>query len=132
MDVFEICIGDCSEPDLQVWDNGIDSIRCQPLDPVAGTIVSFMYSVENIGEGDAEPPGPFDEGGDLVMHLEVMKCPEGDCTDQNWAYVNNSNRLRTPIGSGETFSSDSVLIGVQIPMIQDYGMFVCTLTARML
>ena len=72
MDVFEICIGDCSEPDLQVWDNGIDSIRCQPLDPVAGTIVSFMYSVENIGEGDAEPPGPFDEGGDLVMHLEVM------------------------------------------------------------
>ena len=109
MDVFEICIGDCSEPDLQVWDNGIDSIRCQPLDPVAGTIVSFMYSVENIGEGDAEPPGPFDEGGDLVMHLEVMKCPEGDCTDQNWAYVNNSNRLRTPIGAGETFSSDSVL-----------------------
>ena len=68
-----------------------------------------MYSVENIGEGDAEPPGPFDEGGDLVMHLEVMKCPEGDCTDQNWAYVNNSNRLRTPIGAGETFSSDSVL-----------------------
>ena len=45
MDIFEICIGDCSEPDLQVWDNGIDSIRCQPLDPVAGTIVSFMYSV---------------------------------------------------------------------------------------
>jgi len=108
-DVWEICIGDCSEPDLIVWDNGIDSIRCEPIDPVAGQIISFRYSVENIGEGDAEPPGPFDEGGDLVMHLEVMKCPEGDCTDQDWAYVNHSNRLRTPISSGEIFSSDSVL-----------------------
>ena len=111
-DVWEICIGDCSEPDLQVWDNGIDSIRCEPIDPIAGSTVTFRYSVENIGEGDAEPPGPFDEGGDLVMHLEVMKCPEGDCTDQPeeaWLYVNQSNELRTPISSGEIFNSDSVL-----------------------
>ena len=109
MDVWEICVGDCTEPDLRVWDNGIDSIRCEPLDPVAGTTITFKYSIENVGEGDAEPPGPFDEGGELRMHLEVMKCPEGDCTDQNWVFVNQSNELRTPIGAGETFTSDSIL-----------------------
>ena len=43
------------------------------------------------------------------MHLEVMKCPDGDCTGQNWVFVNQSNELRTPIGGGETFTSDSVL-----------------------
>ena len=107
---FEMCIGDCSEPDLRVWDNGIDSIRGEPIDPIAGNTVTFKYAVENAGEGDADPPGPFDEeDGELVMHLEVMKCPDGDCSGQTWVFVNQSKNIRTPIGGGEIFQSDAVL-----------------------
>ena len=105
-----MCIGDCSEPDLQVWDNGIDSIRCEPLDPIAGNVATFKYAIENIGEGDAKPPGPFDEeDGELVMHLEVRKCPGGDCTGQTWVFVNQSKLLRTPIAAHEVFDSAAVL-----------------------
>ena len=107
---FEMCIGDCSEPDLVVWDNGIDSIRAEPIDPISGNTVTFKYSIENMGEGDAEPPGPFDEeDGDLVMHLEVMKCPDSDCSGQTWVFVNQSKNVRTPIGAGEIFESDAIL-----------------------
>jgi len=107
---FEMCIGDCSEPDLRVWDNSIDSIRAEPLDPISGNTVTFTYSIENAGEGDAEPPGPFDEEeGELVVHLEVMKCPDGDCSGQTWVFVNQSKSIRTPIGGGEIFTSDAIL-----------------------
>ena len=107
---FEMCIGDCTEPDLRVWDNSIDSIRAEPIDPISGNIVTFKYSIENAGEGDAEPPGPFDEeDGELVMYLEVMKCPDGDCSGQTWVFVNQSNSIRTPIGGGEIFTSDAIL-----------------------
>jgi hypothetical protein len=107
---FEMCIGDCSEPDLKIWDNGIDSIRAEPIDPISGNTVTFKYSIENAGEGDAEPPGPFDEeDGELVMHLEVMKCPDGDCSEQTWVFVNQSKSIRTPIGAGEIFTSDAIL-----------------------
>ena len=107
---FEMCIGDCTEPDLRVWDNSIDSIRAEPLDPISGNIVTFTYSIENAGEGDAEPPGPFDEEeGELVVHLEVMKCPDGDCSGQTWVFVNQSKSIRTPIGGGEIFTSDAIL-----------------------
>ena len=115
---FEMCIGDCSEPDLRVWDNGIDSIRAEPIDPISGNTVTFKYSIENAGEGDAEPPGPFDEeDGDLVMHLEVLDCSLGGeepCrTDGDgnylWEYVNQSKNIRTPVGGGEIFTSDSIL-----------------------
>ena len=109
IDVWEVCVGDCNEPDLQVWDNGIDSIRCEPIDPVAGNIVSFQYSIENIGEGDAEPPGPSDEG-ELVMYLEVMKCPDEDCSGQSWIFVNQSKDIRTDISSGEVFSDDILTV----------------------
>ncbi len=107
---FEMCIGDCTEPDLRVWDNSIDSIRAEPLDPISGNTVTFTYSIENAGEGDAEPPGPFDEEeGELVVHLEVMKCPDGDCSGQTWVFVNQSKSIRTPIGGGEIFTSDAIL-----------------------
>ncbi len=107
---FEMCIGDCSEPDLRVWDNSIDSIRAEPIDPISGNIVTFKYSIENAGEGDAEPPGPFDEeDGELVVYLEVMKCPDGDCLGQTWVFVNQSKSIRTPIGGGEIFTSDAIL-----------------------
>ncbi len=107
---FEMCIGDCSEPDLRVWDNSIDSIRAEPLDPISGNTVTFTYSIENAGEGDAVPPGPFDEEeGELVVHLEVMKCPDGDCSGQTWVFVNQSKSIRTPIGGGEIFTSDAIL-----------------------
>ena len=107
---FEMCIGDCSEPDLRVWDNSIDSIRAEPLDPISGNTVTFTYSIENTGEGDAEPPGPFDEEeGELVVHLEVMKCPDEDCSGQTWVFVNRSKSIRTPIGGGEIFTSDAIL-----------------------
>ena len=107
---FEMCIGDCSEPDLRVWDNSIDSIRAEPLDPISGNTVTFTYSIENVGEGDAEPPGPFDEEeGELVVHLEVMKCPDEDCSGQTWVFVNQSKSIRTPIGGGEIFTSDAIL-----------------------
>ncbi|MCS5647659.1 MAG: hypothetical protein NZ838_16210, partial [Candidatus Marinimicrobia bacterium] len=107
---FEMCIGDCTEPDLRVWDNGIDSIRAEPIDPISGNIVTFKYSIENAGEGDAEPPGPFDEeDGELVMYLEVMKCPDSDCSGQTWVFVNQSKSIRTPIGGGEIFTSDAIL-----------------------
>jgi len=105
-----MCIGDCTEPDLRVWDNSIDSIRAEPLDPISGNIVTFTYSIENAGEGDAVPPGPFDEEeGELVVHLEVMKCPDGDCSGQTWVFVNQSKSIRTPIGGGEIFTSDAIL-----------------------
>ena len=107
---FEMCIGDCSEPDLRGWDNSIDSIRAEPLDPISGNTVTFTYSIENAGEGDAEPPGPFDEEeGELVVHLEVMKCPDEDCSGQTWVFVNQSKSIRTPIGGGEIFTSDAIL-----------------------
>ena len=107
---FEMCIGDCSEPDLRVWDNSIDSIRAEPLDPISGNTVTFTYSIENTGEGDAEPPGPFDEEeGELVVYLEVMKCPDEDCSGQTWVFVNRSKSIRTPIGGGEIFTSDAIL-----------------------
>ena len=107
---FEMCIGDCTEPDLRVWDNSIDSIRAEPLDPISGNTVTFTYSIENAGEGDAEPPGPFDEEeGELVVHLEVMKCPDEDCSGQTWVFVNQSKSIRTPIGGGEIFTSDAIL-----------------------
>ena len=115
---FEMCIGDCSEPDLRVWDNSIDSIRAEPLDPISGNTVTFKYSIENVGEGDAEPPGPFDEeDGDLVVHLEVLDCSlttadpcrkDGD-GNYLWEYVNQSKSIRTPIGGGEIFTSDAIL-----------------------
>jgi hypothetical protein len=115
---FEMCIGDCTEPDLRVWDNGIDSIRGEPIDPISGNTVTFKYSIENAGEGDAEPPGPFDEeDGELVMHLEVLDCSlttadpcrkDGD-GNYLWEYVNQSKSIRTPVGGGDIFTSDGIL-----------------------
>ena len=108
---LEVCIGDCSEPDLTIWEGGgLDSLRSQPDEPVAGMTVSFFYSVENIGEGDAKPPNPFEgEEGDFVMHIEVMKCPDEDCTGQSWAKVNQTEKIRTDIGAGQLLQDDSVL-----------------------
>jgi len=111
IDVLEICVGDCSEPDLQIWEGAsFDSLRSQPEDPVAGMTLSFFYSVENSGEGDAEPPGPFDEeDGEFVMHLEVMKCPDGDCEGQPWVFVNQTQSIRTAIAAGDILNDDSAL-----------------------
>ena len=111
VDILEVCIGDCSEPDLKVWEGGgFDSIRAQPEDPVAGMTLTFFYSLENIGEGEAQPPGPFDpEDGDFVSHLEVRKCPDNNCEGQPWIKVNETQAIRTAIGAGDVLSDDSAL-----------------------
>ena len=111
VDVWEVCIGDCSEPDLVISEaNQLNSLRVQPEDGVAGMTLSFFYSVENQGEGDALPPGPFDDReGNLTMGIEVMKCPDEDCTGQIWVPVNTTAPIKTPINSGETMEDDSIL-----------------------
>ena len=44
------------------------------------------------------------------MHLEVMKCPNEDCTGQNWVKVNESRPIRPAIpGNGGEFNDDSFL-----------------------
>ena len=111
VDEWEVCIGDCSEADLVISEaNQLNSLRVQPEDGVAGMTLSFFYAVENQGEGDALPPGPFDDReGNLTMGIEVMKCPDEDCTGQVWVPVNTTAPIKTPINSGETMEDDSIL-----------------------
>jgi len=113
VDVWEVCIGDCSEADLSISEqSGLNSLRVQPEDAIAGMTLSFYYAVTNSGEGDAVPPGPFDDPpreGNLSMGIEVMKCPDGDCTGQIWVPVNTTAAIKTPINSGETMEDDSIL-----------------------
>jgi len=106
VDIFDVCVGDCSQPDLRVKDTGPQTLSSMPVEPVAGTIVSFTYAIENVGDGEARgtPTAP------LVMFLEVMKCPNEDCTGQNWVKVNESRAVRPAIpGNGGEFSDDSFL-----------------------
>lgn len=108
---WEICIGDCSEADLSISeDSGLNSIRSEPENAIAGMTLSFFYAVKNTGEGDAVPPGPFDDReGNLTMGIEVMKCPDNDCAGQIWVLVNTTVPIRTPISAGETLEDDSIL-----------------------
>ena len=87
VDTLDLCVGDCSQPDLRIKDVGPQTLSSVPVEPVAGTTVSFTYVIENVGEGEARgtPSNP------LVMFLEVMKCPNKDCSDQTWVKVNESN-----------------------------------------
>ena len=113
IDEWEICVGDCSEADLSISEqSGLNSLRVEPEGAVAGMTLSFYYAVTNSGEGDAVPPGPFDDPpreGNLSMGIEVMKCPDGDCTGQIWVPVNTTAAIKTPINSGETMEDDSIL-----------------------
>lgn len=111
VDEWEVCIGDCSEADLVISESsGLNSLRVQPENGVSGMTLSFFYAVENQGEGDALPPGPFDDReGNLTMGIEVMKCPEKDCTGQIWVPVNTTAPIKTPINSGEMMEDDSIL-----------------------
>ena len=111
IDVLEVCIGDCSEPDLKIWEGGgFDSLRAEPEEPVAGMTLSFFYSIENVGEGDAQPPGPFDEeDGDFVSYLEVQKCPDSNCDGQAWVKVNETQPIRTAVAAGDVLSDDAGL-----------------------
>ena len=111
VDEWEVCVGDCSEADLVISEaNQLNSLRVQPENGVAGMTLSFFYAVENQGEGDALPPGPFDDReGNLTMGIEVMKCPDEDCTGQVWVPVNTTAPIKTPINSGETMEDDSIL-----------------------
>ena len=45
VDIFDVCVGDCSQPDLKVKDTGPQTLSSMPVEPVAGTIVSFTYSI---------------------------------------------------------------------------------------
>ena len=106
VDSMDLCVGDCTQPDLRVKDIGPETLASIPVEPVAGTTVTFTYIIENIGEGDARgtPSAP------LLMHLEVMKCPNEDCTGQNWIKVNESLPIRPAIpGNGGEFNDDSFL-----------------------
>jgi len=105
-DSIDLCVGDCSQADLRIKDVGPQTLASIPVEPVAGTIVSFTYTIENVGEGEARgtPSAP------LVMFLEVMKCPNEDCTGQNWVKVNESRAIRPAIpGNGGEFNDDSFL-----------------------
>ena len=106
IDTLDLCVGDCSQPDLRIKDVGPQTLSSIPVEPVAGTIVSFTYTIENVGEGEARgtPTAP------LLMHLEVMKCPNEDCSGQNWVKVNESRAIRPAIpGNGGEFNDDSFL-----------------------
>jgi len=106
VDIFDLCVGDCALPDLIIQDTGPQTLTSLPVEPVAGTMVSFTYSIENVGEGDARGTN----SDPLVMFLEVMKCPNEDCTGQNWVKVNESLAIRPAIpGNGGEFSDDSFL-----------------------
>jgi len=113
VDVWEVCIGDCSEADLLISEaSGLNSMRAEPENAVAGMTISFYYAVSNTGEGDAVPPGPFDDPpreGNFTMGIEVKKCPDGDCTDQIWVPVNTTASIKTPISSGQTMEDDAIL-----------------------
>ena len=113
VDVWEVCIGDCSEADLSISEaSGLNSMRAEPEGAVAGMTISFYYAVVNNGEGDAVPPGPFDDPpreGNFTMGIEVMKCPESDCTGQIWVPVNRTAAIKTPISSGQTMEDDAIL-----------------------
>jgi hypothetical protein len=106
IDIWEICIGNCDQPDLQVAEEGTgeDSIMSEPLEAVAGGIISFVYGISNTGQGDADcpPAGPNCPGatGQFVTHLEVQKCAgdgEDPCAGSPWEYKNISKVIRTPI-----------------------------------
>ncbi|MFL2941902.1 MAG: hypothetical protein ACJZ2N_03780 [Candidatus Poseidoniales archaeon] len=106
IDTWEICVGNCDQPDLQVAEEGTgeDSIMSEPLEAVAGGIISFVYGIANTGPGDADcpPAGPNCPGavGELVTHLEVQKCAgdaEDPCAGSPWEYKNISKVIRTPI-----------------------------------
>ena len=106
IDSIDLCVGDCSQPDLRVKDLGPQTLTSVPVEPVAGTIVSFTYTIENVGEGEARgtPSNP------LVMFLEVMKCPNEDCSGQDWVKVNESRAIRPSIpGNGGEFNDVSFL-----------------------
>ena len=99
IDIWEICIGNCDQPDLQVAEEGTgeDSIMSEPLEAVAGGIISFVYGISNTGQGDADcpPAGPNCPGatGEFVTHLEVQKCAgdgEDPCAGSPWEYKNIS------------------------------------------
>ena len=53
VDSMDLCVGDCTQPDLRVKDIGPETLASIPVEPVAGTTVTFTYIIENIGEGDA-------------------------------------------------------------------------------
>ena len=76
----------------------------EPLEAVAGGVISFVYGISNTGPGDADcpPAGPNCPGavGELVTHLEVQKCAgdgEDPCEGSPWEYKNVSKVIRTPI-----------------------------------
>ncbi len=130
--ILELCVGDCTEPDLIISSESPDAIRAEPVEPTAGTTITFEYTIENIGEGEAKPPGPFsDEEGDFVVHLEVLDCSLGGtdpCRKDNdgnyiWNYVNTSRDIRTPLESGQTLDSPSILAMNWTTTPEDYGLW---------
>ena len=106
VEILQVCVGDCSQADLRIKNVGIQTLTSEPVEAIAGNIISFTYAIENVGEGEARgtPSDP------LVMFLEVMKCPEKDCSNQNWAKVNESLAVRPGIpGNGGEYNDESFL-----------------------
>jgi len=98
VDVHEICIGDCTKPDLTWYEQGLETMRMVPPEAVTGREARFLYALANVGEGDV-PPG-------TVVALELEKCP---CAGNGWQEVNRTDSIRFSIGAGQIFESESVL-----------------------
>lgn len=95
-DSWDVCIGDCSRPDLAYVNVGEASLMVQPLEVVAGKNVTFFYSIKNDGEKDSS--------AGLVMALFIQQKD-----DTVWTKINETDPLKLPIGKDQTFSDDSVL-----------------------
>ena len=107
-ETFDFCIGGCSDPDLVPIGQGPSTLQLAPELAIAGETSTVHYSIRNDGNADA-PAG-------VVMHLEVIKCPGGDCEGQSWTKVNETEPWRMPLPGQTDLEDQSMLaMGWEVP-----------------
>ena len=105
---FNFCIGGCSDPDLIVIGQGPSTLQLEPDMAIAGETSLVHYSIRNDGNADA-PAG-------VVMHLEVMRCPGGDCDGQSWTKINETDPWRAPLQAQTDMEDQAILaMGWDVP-----------------
>ena len=105
---FDFCFGGCSDPDLIPIGQGPSTLQLEPEMAIAGETATVHYSIRNDGNADA-PAG-------VVMHLEVIKCPGGDCEGQSWTKVNETEPWRLPLAAQTDMEDQSMLaMGWEVP-----------------